>query len=64
MSEPIRVAYSRSEMLEKVRNYMLETYGVPKDLPPDLKTLWMERAGMLWDFVAGVYPSDNGGASQ
>lgn len=50
MNEPIRVAYTRDEMIQNARKFMDENYGKPHG------DLWMTRFGLLIDFVSELFP--------
>jgi len=57
--EPLRVSYSRQELAEKMKDWMIETWGRPKDLKPDARDRWMERNGMLYAFICDHFPVEN-----
>ena len=56
MSEPLRMSYSHAEMLERVREWMIENYGRPIELDEEAKDRWHERCGMLASFVYDYFP--------
>jgi hypothetical protein len=55
-TEPLRTAYSHAEMIERVREWMVENYGRPIELDEEAKDRWHERCGMLASFVYGNFP--------
>jgi hypothetical protein len=50
--EPLRVAYSREEIMAKM------TWGRPMDLEPDERDRWMGRNGMLYAFLCDQFPAN------
>lgn len=59
LREPLRVSYSREELAEKMKDWMIETWGNPKDLKQDAQDRWMERNGMLYAFICDHFPVAN-----
>lgn len=59
MSEPIRKAYSREEIITEARAYMVKSFGAPQDSGDSHR--WYERLGMLADFLSDRFPSNESG---
>lgn len=53
--QPIRKAYSRDEIMEEARAYMVETFGKPSETVDTLA--WHTKYGMLVDFLHDRFPT-------
>jgi hypothetical protein len=58
MSREIYVKYSRTEMDEKLKAWMVEQFGHPKEYrsEPDLKEQWYRDYGMIYHFICDHFP--------
>jgi hypothetical protein len=55
MSEPIKVAYSRAEMIENARKWMRDNY--PCENTSESANQWMARFGLMVDFITDHFPA-------
>jgi hypothetical protein len=68
LNGPTRVSYSRAEMDAKLKAWMIEQFGHPKEYrsEPDLKEQWYRDYGMMYHFICDNYPvageSEGGGS--
>lgn len=56
--EPLRVQYSREEIVAEARAYMVRMYGQPNEAAD--KDAWHIRFGMLVDFLSERFPPQDG----
>lgn len=57
-TELIRTAYSREEIIQEAKRFMVETYG-PVSQVGD-KDKWHEKLGLLVSFLHDKFPIDGG----
>ena len=57
-NEPLRVAYTREEMMQRMNDWMTEQWGNPKDLPESQQNTWLERNGLLAWFIREHFPEN------
>jgi hypothetical protein len=57
-AEPLRVAYSREEIIHEAKSFMIETYGAC--YASDDKDRWHERFGLLVSFLTERFPQNVG----
>lgn len=60
MSEPVRKAYSREEMLEEATVWMCSTFGSPSTLKGDHREQWYIRLGIMTNFITDMFPNAKG----
>lgn len=53
-NEPVRFGYSREEIYEHAKTFMVETYGPVRESPD--KDKWHERYGLLLSFLHDRFP--------
>lgn len=58
MKEQIRTAHTNYEAVEIARRWMIENYGIPKDMEPETRNRFHEKLGMLVDFIGTLCPKD------
>ena len=58
MSEPLRTAYSREEMRDLSVKWMIEQFGIPKDMEDDERDRWHTRCGLLYHFIYDHFPAE------
>jgi hypothetical protein len=51
---PLRVCYSKEEMLIEIKNFMKDRYGLCRHV--ENKDKWYEKYGLLIDFADGLFP--------
>lgn len=56
MNEPTKTQYSRDEILDKLREWMLEEIGKPMDMEPEQKENWYRDYGMMAHFLMDNFP--------
>lgn len=54
---PARRAYSRQEITDEAKAWMILNYGMPKDLDADARDRWHEKLGLLYDFLTDSFPA-------
>lgn len=57
--ESLRVAYSREEMRDASVKWMIEQFGIPKDMADDERDRWHARCGLLYHFIYDHFPAEN-----
>lgn len=56
---PVQTAYTREEIVTKAREWMVEQYGIPKEIDnQDELNRWFERFGFLVNFITDHFPSE------
>lgn len=59
--EPYRKAYSKDELGECLRTWMVEEFGIPKDITdPDERDSWHEKCGLIYHFICCHFPDSEG----
>jgi len=59
---PLRVAYSRAELADKLKDWMIELWGdSPKNLDPDQRDQWHRDNGLIYHFICDHFPVETGG---
>lgn len=53
---PVRVAYSREEMIERARIWMRKNY--PVENTAESANAWMARFGLMVDFITDMFPAN------
>ncbi len=56
MSEPIKMAYSRAEMISLAKDYMVTYYGTAGNSKDENR--WCERFGLLVSFIMEHFPEE------
>jgi len=56
--QPLRSSYSRQEIAEKMKDWMIEMWGHPMELNEDSRDRWMERNGMLYAFICDNFQEE------
>ncbi len=56
---PVRRAYSREEMIEAAKAYMVKTFG--PSCESGYREEWYANLGLLVDFIGERFPSGGGG---
>ena len=52
-----RVSYSRAEIVEKMKQWMIEQWGEePKNLEPDQRDQWHRDNGLIYHFICDHFP--------
>jgi hypothetical protein len=62
MSEPLRVEYSREEIIRKAHLWMIAEYGSPKGKGDEERAHFHERVGLLICFLSDAFPSHTEGS--
>lgn len=58
LSTEVRRNFSKAELMEFARSYMLSEFGIPNEmLDQDAKDRWRERLGLLVDFSNQLWDS-------
>jgi hypothetical protein len=57
--EPLRTAYSRDEIVEKMNQWMLLAIGNPMELPERERDKWYRDNGMIHAFLYTHFPAEN-----
>ncbi len=56
---PFRVAYSRAELADKLKDWMIELWGdSPKNLEPEQRDQWHRDNGMIYHFICDHFPEN------
>jgi hypothetical protein len=55
MCEPIRRSFSKDEMIDEAREFMVRADGIPKLLSPDDREDWRTNLGLLVEFCTGLF---------
>lgn len=58
MNQPLRKSYSREELINSSKEYMKGLYGKPMELTEEARDKWMERYGLLIDFISEHFPAE------
>ena len=57
---PLRVAYSRAELADKLKDWMIELWGdSPKNFEPEQRDQWHRDNGMIYHFICDHFPAEN-----
>ena len=56
---PLRQAYSREEMRDASVKWMIEQFGIPKEMDDDERDRWHTRCGLLYHFIYDHFPAEN-----
>lgn len=57
---PLRVAYSRAELADKLKDWMIELWGdSPKNLDPEQRDQWHRDNGLIYHFICDHFPAEN-----
>lgn len=55
---PLRVAYSRGELADKLKDWMIELWGdIPKNLGPEQCDQWHRDNGLIYHFICDHFPA-------
>ena len=57
---PLRVAFSRDELRDKLTEWMVAEFGIPRDLDEDARDRWHERCGLIYHFIMCHFPDNDG----
>jgi hypothetical protein len=53
------VAYSRAELADKLKDWMIELWGdSPKNLEPEQRDQWHRDNGMIYHFICDHFPEN------
>lgn len=56
---PLRVAYSRAELADKLKDWMIELWGdSPKNLDPEQRNKWHRDNGLIYHFICDHFPEN------
>lgn len=59
-NQPLRVAYSRAELADKLKDWMIELWGdLPKNLDPEQRDQWHRDNGLIYHFICDHFPAEN-----
>lgn len=62
---PLRVAYSRAELADKLKDWMIELWGdSPKNLDPEQRDQWHRENGLIYHFICDHFPENDKGEAQ
>lgn len=57
---PVRVAYSRAELADKLKDWMIELWGdSPKNLDPEQRDQWHRDNGLIYHFICDHFPENS-----
>lgn len=57
---PLRVAYSRTQLADKLKDWMIELWGdLPKNLDPEQRDQWHRDNGLIYHFICDHFPAEN-----
>lgn len=54
---PIRVAYSREEMMILLEKWMIQEFGVPRERMPEGREQWYRDEGLIAHFIRSHFPT-------
>ena len=55
----LRVAYSRAELADKLKDWMIELWGdSPKNLDPEQRDQWHRDNGLIYHFICDHFPEN------
>ncbi|CAB4158632.1 hypothetical protein UFOVP736_65 [uncultured Caudovirales phage] len=58
--QPLRVSYSRAELADKLKDWMIDLWGnSPKNLPPEDRDQWHRDNGLIYHFICDHFPTEN-----
>jgi hypothetical protein len=56
---PLRVSYSRAEIADKLKDWMIELWGdPPKNLDPEQRDQWHRDNGLIYHFICDHFPEN------
>jgi hypothetical protein len=55
---PLLTAYSRAELTNKLKAWMIEQWGIPKELDDDARDRWFLYNGLIFSFIFDHFPED------
>jgi hypothetical protein len=57
---PLRVAYSRAELADKLKDWMIELWeNSPKNLDSEQRDQWHRDNGLIYHFICDHFPLEN-----
>ena len=57
--DPLRVAYSRAELADKLKDWMIELWvDSPKNLDPEQRDQWHRDNGLIYHFICDHFPEN------
>ena len=58
MKEPISSTHTNEEAVAIAKKWMIDTYGVPRDMGPETRDRFHEKLGLLVDFLGTLCPTE------